>query len=570
VTPDTSPQPSPPRGLLLRLLSDQRVLQLLGQVAFVAAALFIIWSLGSTAADQMRARGLVPTFGYLEARAGFAISESPEWYSSDSTYGEAFAVGMLNTLRIVVIGLIMATLLGLFVGVFLLSSNWLVSNIARAYVELLRNTPLLVQLFAWYFIVMFSLPRIQQAIVLPGEGVTFITLRLALWLLLALALWRYLRSPAADFARREALRYGFAALVLVTELAAWSHFERDGGLFPWGAGLSLALLLWSGLGLALFFVARRRLPPQTPWRPRALGLITGQGLALLLFSLGLLPLASLRLETEPAIFVSIRGLVFPEVLATARFAAWFAYLGLGCLLAGFIWIWLGRRTEETGRPYARGTLVLLALLLPALLGWALVSQAPAPAHVAVERDGEVILQPLAEAEAAGLLDTDARLRSSAQPLLLQMPTQNRFGRFLTGTELTPEYAALLVALVIYTSAFIAEIVRAGIQAVPHGQLEAGRALGLSQAQLLERVVLPQALRVIIPPLGNQYLNLAKNSSLALGIGFPDTFQVSYTIMNQSGQTITAFLMVMLFYLSMSLTISVVMNALNRRFRLVTR
>ena len=154
--------------------------------------------------------------------------------------------------------------------------------------------------------------------------------------------------------------------------------------------------------------------------------------------------------------------------------------------------------------------------------------------------------------------------------MLQLPTQNRFGRFLTGLEITPEYMALLLALVIYTSAFIAEIVRAGIQAVPPGQLEAARAIGLTRAQSLQHIVFPQAMRVIIPPLGNQYLNLAKNSSLGLSIAFADTFSAATTIMNQSGQTITAFLIVMLFYLSLSLLISVVMNAVNRRFELVTR
>ena len=151
-----------------------------------------------------------------------------------------------------------------------------------------------------------------------------------------------------------------------------------------------------------------------------------------------------------------------------------------------------------------------------------------------------------------------------------LPEQNRFGRFMVGTEISPEYMALLVALVVYTSAFIAEIVRAGIQAVPHGQLEASRALGLSQSQTLTQIILPQALRVIIPPLGNQYLNLSKNSSLAIGIGFADIFTTSTTIMNQSGQTITGFLIVMVFYLILSLIISAVMNWVNSRFQLVTR
>ena len=178
--------------------------------------------------------------------------------------------------------------------------------------------------------------------------------------------------------------------------------------------------------------------------------------------------------------------------------------------------------------------------------------------------------PLDEAAAENLLTEEDLQQYSRTPLVVRMPEQNRFGRFVVGTEISPEYMALLLALVVYTSAFIAEIVRAGIQAVPHGQIEAARALGLNQRQLLSMVILPQALRVIVPPMGNQYLNLSKNSSLAVGIGFADIFTTSTTVMNQSGQTITGFLIVMTFYLTVSLFISAVMNWVNSRFQLVTR
>ena len=562
---------------LINVLADQRVRQVLGQLVFALAVILFFWWMGSTAATELADKGLVPAFRFLDLRAGFEISESPEWYSGNSTYGQAFVVGMINTLRIVVFGLVLSSVLGLFVGVFLLSSNWLIRSIARAYVEALRNTPLLVQIFAWYFIVMFSLPKIQQAITIPSEGITYVSLRLALWALLWLALWRYWRGSAVSVERRWALQYGFVALVLMSELAAYGHFEIDGWPWSWGAGFTGAFLVYAVMSVALVgavllihFVsaAQRWIPPR--WRPRVLGLALGQLVAGIFFSFGWLPMAAVRVETRPAIFISIRGFVFPELLPTARFAAWFAYLGLGILLAGFAWLWLGRRTEITGQPYPRGGLALLALLGLAVLGWWLVGTVAAPEHIAVESGGEAVLRPLAEAEAEGLLGTAERLQTSTRPLLVQLPTQNRFGRFLTGLEFTPEYMALLLALVVYTSSFIAEIVRAGIQAVPSGQLEAGRALGLSQTQLLARIIFPQALRVIIPPLGNQYLNLTKNSSLAISIGFADTFNITTTIMNQSGQTVTGFLMVMVFYLMLSLIISVIMNAVNNRFRLVTR
>ena len=240
------------------------------------------------------------------------------------------------------------------------------------------------------------------------------------------------------------------------------------------------------------------------------------------------------------------------------------------LLAIFMWIWFGQVIENTGRRVPRGLYAIIAILGFAIVGWLLVGIEPAPQTIPIEQDGATVMMPLADAQANNLLTTDDLQQYSTIPLLFLTPQQNRFGVFLVGSEVSPEYMALLLALVIYTSAFIAEIVRAGIQAVPYGQVEAARALGLSQTMTLTRIVLPQALRVIIPPLGNQYLNLAKNSSLAIAIAFSDAFAVATTVMNQSGQTVTTFLMIMLFYLTMSLVISAVMNWVNSRFQLVTR
>ncbi len=139
-----------------------------------------------------------------------------------------------------------------------------------------------------------------------------------------------------------------------------------------------------------------------------------------------------------------------------------------------------------------------------------------------------------------------------------------------GTTLSPEFAAILIGLVIYTAAFIAEVVRAGILAVPRGQTEAARAQGFTEMQILQLVILPQALRIIIPPLISQYLNLTKNSSLAIGIAFLDLYAVSNTMLFQSGRVVEVFLMVMAAYLSMSLTISMLMNYVNRRLALAER
>ncbi|MGZ9226195.1 MAG: ABC transporter permease subunit, partial [Anaerolineales bacterium] len=155
------------------------------------------------------------------------------------------------------------------------------------------------------------------------------------------------------------------------------------------------------------------------------------------------------------------------------------------------------------------------------------------------------------------------------PLKVNIPELTGLN-FRGGLQLTPEFAALLFGLVVYTGAFVAEIVRAGIQAVSYGQFEAARSLGLTTGQTLRLIILPQALRVIIPPLTSQYLNLAKNSSLAIAIGYPDLFSIAGTVINQTGAVLEVILIIMLSYLSMSLFTSLLMNIYNNRVRLVER
>jgi general L-amino acid transport system permease protein len=204
-----------------------------------------------------------------------------------------------------------------------------------------------------------------------------------------------------------------------------------------------------------------------------------------------------------------------------------------------------------------------------VIGWLVVSAEPLPTAIPVEQDGAAVFVPLEQARTSGALTPEDELLYNSAPLTLTLPERAGL-RFSSGVTLDPRYIALLLALAIYTAAFIAEIVRAGILAVPHGQIEAARALGFGNTQVLSMVVLPQALRVIIPPLGNQYLNLAKNSSLALAIAYSDIYAVMYTVINQSGQSVTGIIIIMVAYLVISLTIAGVMNWINGRFQLVTR
>ncbi len=223
------------------------------------------------------------------------------------------------------------------------------------------------------------------------------------------------------------------------------------------------------------------------------------------------------------VFVNQRGLYLPSPEATAGVRVWLVSLGVGLVFAAVLYILRARQLKRLERPGFRAKWALPAFLVVAGIGWFL---APEP------------------------------------PFTLEFPTLGGFN-FVGGLSLSPEFSALLIGLSVYTGAFIAEIVRSGIQAVAKGQREAAKAVGLSEAQTLQLVVLPQAIPIIVPPLTSQYLNLAKNSSLAIAIGFPDVFSIGHTMMLQTGQSIPVFAMIMVSYLIMSLTTSAGMNWYNR-------
>jgi general L-amino acid transport system permease protein len=385
---------------------DERVLQVLAQVVFiVVVSIFGMWLL-SNYGTQLEEKNLQFSFDFLHQEASFDLSEGPEFSATDS-YLRAFFVGVVNTLRVAIAGIVLATLLGLVVGVARLSGNWLVSKVAGVYVEIFRNTPLLVQLFFWYFAVILKLPRLGA----QGE-VTAITL-------------------------------------------------------------------------------------------------------------------------PGPIYLSNRGVAVPWPRPTEAFDAWWPYLLAAIAVAVILFFVRRRGVQRTGRPSFSFLWLIAAFVGIAALGWILVPGNPL------------------------YLDRPA-------------PTGGNVVRIEGGTVLSPEFAALLFGLVVYTGAFIAEVVRAGIMAVPYGQTEAARSQGLSEMQILRLIILPQALRVIIPPLISQYLNLTKNSSLAIGIAFLDLYAVSNTMLNQSGRVVEVFLMIMAVYLTLSLSISAIMNLVNRRMQIVER
>jgi general L-amino acid transport system permease protein len=378
--------------------SDPRFRNVVWQVVIVGIIALIIWYLARNTAQNLTSRHIATGFGFLNQSASIPIGESLLSFNpSVSSYGRALLIGVLNTLKLAVVGVVLATILGTLIGVGRLSANWLLSRVTGAYVETLRNIPILLQLFFWAAMLQ-TLPGPRQAFhPLPGVFLSN----------------RGIKLPTIDL----------------------------------------------GIGHLWVFAA---------------------------FVLGLV-----------------------LTLAWARSAK--------------------RKQDQTGiRPRVWPAAVLLLIGLPALMWVAL-----------------------------GL------------PVALEVPELRGFN-FSGGMTVSPEYGAMLLGLVLYTSAFIAEIVRSGILAISQGQWEAAGALGLRRGIVLRRIVLPQALRVIIPPMTSQYLNLIKNSSLGVAIGYSEIVSIATTTLNQTGQAIEGIAIIMVVYLAFSLSISLFMNWYNARIALVER
>ena len=370
------------------------------QIGLVVVVGGLAYGAAINAAQNLTQAHIASGFGFWNNTAGFDISQTLIPYSpSTSTFGDAFWVGLLNTLLVASIAVVFATVLGFIVGIARLSRNWLVAHLAAGYVELFRNIPLLLQILFWYNAVLKSLPQLRGSVALPGG---------------AMLNNRGLFLPQPEFA--ASFRYVVIALVV---------------------GIAAAVIF-----AALARRRRDRTGKQTPILWPALNLILG-----------------------------------PPIILT--------------LLTDF-------------------------------------------------------------------------------PIRFSYPEVGRFN-VMGGVEILPEFVALLFALTVYTAAFIAEVVRAGVLAVPHGQTEAAQALGLPAGRTLRLVVVPQAMRVIVPPLTSQYLNLIKNSSLAVAIGYPDLFQVfTGSVLNITGQAVEIVAITMAVYLTISLAISLLMNLYGYRLNVVER
>ena len=376
---------------------DKRAM--LFQALALGFVLYLGYSLVSNTMANLERQNIQTGFNFLSVSTGFSIAESIIFYDEDSSYLDAFFVGLGNTIYVSIIGIVLATVIGFLMGVARLSNNFLLSRLAAVYVDTLRNLPLLLQIFFWYFAVLRPLPK-------PRNAVEF--------------------------------------------------------------------------GESIFLSNRGLVGPKPIWEDGA------------------------------------------ALIGWALVAAILAAIGIGR--------WAKQRQAATGQtfPIWRTALALVVLL------------------------------PLAAAVITGF------------PVSLEVPELKGFN-FRGGMTLTPEFAALVLALSTYTAAFIAEIVRSGIMAINKGQTEAAYALGLQPGITMRLVIIPQALRVIIPPLTSQYLNLTKNSSLAAAIAYPDLVAVfAGTALNQTGKAVEIMSMTLAVYLFLSLAISAFMNWYNARMALVER
>jgi general L-amino acid transport system permease protein len=358
------------------------------QLLFAAALAWIAYEIVANARANLASQHIASGFGFLSNTAGFDVSQALISYSGSDSYSRVFLVGLLNTLLVSIIGIFFATIIGFVVGLGRLSPNWLLSRIAGAYVELVRNLPPLFQILFWYLAVLGTLPNPRQSVSLFGS-----------------------------------------------------------------------------------------------------------------------------------FFLSNRGLVVPKPIGHDGLTAFGLAIVLAIVASLLLRSYARRQLFENGRlvkvwPYAVGLLIGLPLLAVLIFG---------------------------------------------KPVTFEIPELKGFN-FSGGSRIIPEFVALTLALSTYTAAFIAEIVRAGVQSVHKGQMEAGASLGLSRGSTLRLIVVPQAMRVILPPLTNQYLNLTKNSSLAVGIGYPDLFSVfAGTTLSQTGQAIEIIAITMGVYLLISLVTSAIMS-----------
>ncbi len=542
---------------------DVRVLGVFAQIIVVVLVVAgLAWLVGNFL-QNAETQGLKIGFDFLNTTAAFDIAEGIDYQSTD-TFGRALWVGVINTIRVSFIGIILTTIVAILVGIARLSNNWLISKVATVYIEIVRNVPLLVLLFFLYFAVILKLPSVrdsiepfglpiflnQRGIVLPGltatSGFPIWLAFIVLAFILVLVLWT-IQSRQEERTGEPVNKAGTAALAFILVVfVGWLVTDRFVS--------DQAIMVPTSRNIENFSSFETILPLKLEKDAlRELGV--SQNEVDSLNSADAINTYKNALNTQLQ-----EGNLSPEMMANVQDridtldAAAITVCSVGDTPAE---INSASQLRRQGIPVQVRSSNSMRRASSDYVGGNCDLLVGTQAELAAERT--ILESP----------NTHEVVAINVPPLVVNTPAPAGFN-VQGGTRMTPEYAALLIGLVLYTGAFAAEIVRAGILSVSKGQTEAARALGLSEGQRLRLIVLPQALRVIIPPMTSQYLNLTKNSSLAVAIAFPDLVAVGNTVMNQSGFAVQVILVFMASYLTLSLSISAFLNWYNKKVALVER
>ena len=449
----------------------------------------VVWFFANIGA-AVQGRDIPHGFGFLDREYSTPIGHHFIPYESSNSFLYSLWVGFSNTLVVSIIGVILATLLGIAVGVARMSSNWIVSKAALVYVEFFRNVPLLVQLFFWFYIVLI-LPPVLEGYVIGDK----------LYINNA-GIWIPMIDPDPTTGSSVWIALGTAGVLLGTAVAV--------------AFAGMAVHRWRGLRDAGAEAGRA-----PPLLAAAAVIVIGAVVALIVgLATGWAPFDVSNGAAQDLVGRRPGGIIILAVLTLITVATGVA-----------VHRWLSWRETITGSPSYPTVSGIAAGVATGAVGWVVIS-----------------------------------VVSGEAPYGISYPApEGAFGRIGGGFDIVAGLIALLVGLVIYTSSFIAEIVRAGVQSVGRGQTEAGRSVGLTGSKTLRYVTFPQALPVIVPPLISQWLNLTKNSSLAGAIGYSDLTNIGKT-MTQTAPAISIFIIIMVAYLAISLAYSLIGNLYNRSLR----
>jgi len=493
-------------------------LKWLAQVAVLVAVLGLFGVLASQAAENWSSSGISFGWDWLAGPFGVALSEGIDKLPDSGA--RALAVGVVNTLRITISAIVASTVLGTIVGIARLSSNWVVKRAATVFVETVRNIPLLLQIFFWQALT-FSLPALSE-------------------------------SDIGTYWIKVSNRgFGFA----------WIRW--DGGFWPWLVFVAI------GLVAGRFAAHHRRLIQSDTGRAAHSGLVW-------IFVVAVFSLVGWFAWP-------VLSFVAPILYAVADFVATLPTYVLSVLVGSAAIVLAGARIRSFFR--ARRTPAGFSRLSDDdwfRVGFAGVAGVGVAVGALVVGSAEVLTMSgetmsIAELAQAGISNIFRWMGNNFnpdanQPLVPQKTSVVRRGNFTqfgdTGLVMTIPFFSVFVAITTYTAAFIAEIVRGGLQAVPKGQWDAAKAVGLTRGQYMRTIILPQAYRVVLPPLGNQYINVLKNSSLGVATALPDIMNVGITIVNQTGQFRAIVAVWVVFFLSVSFAISGLVNYYNHRMNLV--